>query len=351
MTPCLETVGTEDPEGWLRRLASVRHDFYHLPDYHRLAEAHGEGQAILFHFAEGERNILLPLLLRPVDRVAGLEQAGAGLRDATSVYGYAGPLASDGYLPIATVGRFQAMLSERLAELGVVTVFSRLHPILSAEACTSGLGELRHQGKTVSIDLTRGAEAQFLTYRSNHRRNIRRLRQEGFECALAEDLSSLEAFIAIYHETMARVDANPWYFFDADYFRGLLEIDGLELMLCRKDGVLVSGAVLSHVGEVAQYHLGGTCGEWLKSAPMKLVFDEARLWAMGHGCKFLHLGGGLGSNEDALFHFKAGFSDQLHDFITWRWALDEEKCRELDAERARRDPERIPGDFFPAYRA
>ena len=35
----------------------------------------------------------------------------------------------------------------------------------------------------------------------------------------------------------------------------------------------------------------------------------------------MHLGGGVGSVQDSLFHFKAGFSKIRNDFLTWQFIV------------------------------
>jgi len=77
----------QECQGVLAQVA--QHDFYHLAEYHRLAEERGEGTAHLFAYHDGAYTIPLPLLLRPV-QVSG----GETWSDAPSVYGDAGPVAS-----------------------------------------------------------------------------------------------------------------------------------------------------------------------------------------------------------------------------------------------------------------
>src|SRR5215210_2792555 len=107
---------------------AVQHDFYHLPAYHAMAEQRGEGEARLFVQEEGGYTIALPLLLRPLSGIAGAAVGTERWRDATSVYGYAGPLASHARVPEQIAGNFQSALKDALIEQGVVTAFSRLHP-------------------------------------------------------------------------------------------------------------------------------------------------------------------------------------------------------------------------------
>ncbi len=313
----------------------ARHDFYHLPGYHSLAERRGEGAARLFVHKEGGYSVALPLLLRPLD---------GGLQDATSVYGYAGPAASHEEAPRAVLENFRAALRETLAGLRVVTVFSRLHPLLRQREIVAGLGDCVAGGNTISIDLTLPEEAQRAQFRSDHKRGINKARRAGM--TVAEGAEHLDAFIEIYTETMRRVNAAGHYFFDRAYFEELMALGDVRLFAALSGGEVTAGALLFTCNGIVQYHLGGTRGKYLELAPMKLVFETVRLWAMEQGHTVFHLGGGVGSREDSLFHFKAGFSDRRHPFFTWRWVIDQEACDALCAGKAGG-----AAGFFPPYRA
>src|SRR5436190_459046 len=84
-----------DRSEWLNVLERVRAcDFYHLPQYHESAQDRGEGLAHLFVYEEADFTFALPLLFRPLEDVDCLKGDEEHCLDATSVYGYAGPLAS-----------------------------------------------------------------------------------------------------------------------------------------------------------------------------------------------------------------------------------------------------------------
>lgn len=353
--PTLEIIAAEQADDWLAALQRVgTYDFYDLPAYHRLAEQRGEGRGILFAFRQSSYSILLPLLLRPLELVDGLADAGAGLTDASSVYGYSGPISSHAELPAEVIQSFQAALRHEARSRGIVSIFSRLHPLRPDHSCLEGLGEVRSHGLTVSIDLTLSEEEQWSAYRNNHRRDVRKLGRLGFDCTVGQDDVALAAFVHLYHETMRRVEAHADYFFDTGYFHALLAMGCFELILCRRDGAPAAGALVSRCNGISQYHLGGTSDAYLADAPIKLVFDEARRWAKAQGCAVFHLGGGVGSRQDALFNFKAGFSDHRREFRTWRWIVDPERSEALD--RARSQWARASGlsvqegEFFPPYR-
>ena len=353
----MEIIPTAQPEAWLDVLNECRqHDFYHLPAYHALAESCGEGEARLFAFRDEGYTLALPLLLRDVGAANGAACAN-GHKDATSVYGYAGPLVSDENIPEPVLQRFRDALREALLGERVIAVFSRLHPLFPQPACLEGLGDCVSQGKTVSIDLTVPLEVQRAGYRRNHRRDIARIGESGVRCIRDEKLEHLHTFVGVYQEAMSRVHANDGYFFDTAYFTELMSrLPGtMHLFVCILDGKVIAGGVFSALHGIAQAHLAGCLDEAVKIAPLKLLYDSASIWARERGCRILHMGGGIGSRADSLFAFKQGFSALTHEFSTWRWVVDPATYQTLCEHRAWENQTRglLPAshDFFPAYRA
>jgi hypothetical protein len=355
----MQVLSTNQSQAWMQVLeTSTTYDAYHLPQYHALAEAYGEGTAHLFHYAEGEFSIAVPLLVRPLDAVPGLAAEGAGICDATSVYGYAGPIASHEQCPAEVVRGFQAALERCLRDLHVVAVFSRLHPLLQQQGWLGGLGECQTLSQTVSIDLTQSVEVQRAGFRKNHKEGINKLRRAGVTCVRDDDGIYLDDFLAIYYETMRRVGAQQAYFFPRDYFTRMMAALGeqLSLFICLQDGRPIGAGLFIECNGILQYHLGGTSTSALKLAPMKLLVDHTRQWATAKGLRVYHLGGGATLRpDDPLLHFKTGFSDRTHDFAVWRWLVLPDTYRRLCEEKARWNTghglEITNGNFFPPYRA
>lgn len=350
--PRFRVVPAAQEQDWNGVLARVaRHDFHHLAQYHRIAEERGEGRAHLFAYHDGPYTIALPLLLRPVE-ASGRE----AWSDATSVYGYAGPLASHAGMPASVVRSFQKGLTDALAARRIVTVFSRLHPLIPQRGMLAALGECRPEGETVSIDLTRSPEEQWARYRPSTRARIGKLRRAGLVGQRDRDKRHLAEFVDIYHQTMRRVKAHHSYLFEPEYFSRLASGLGeaLELFVVTRDGAVVAGGLFTICGEIVQYHLGGTCDAFLKLGPMSLLFDTVRLWASEEGARTMHLGGGVGAREDSLLHFKKGFSDRRHVFSTWRWVVEPDAYRSLCDRSDRRNAElgapSTSCDYFPRYR-
>ncbi|HEX2807049.1 MAG TPA: GNAT family N-acetyltransferase, partial [Kineosporiaceae bacterium] len=192
--------------------------------------------------------------------------------------------------------------------------------------------------------------------RQNHRRQITRARRSGLTASI-DDWRHLDTFVRIYHETMTRVGAASYYFFDREYFAELRSAvgDALHLVTVEDAGEVLGGGLFFTTGGIAQYHLGATRDRHLPRQPAKLMMDELRRWAKDRGLVALHLGGGVGGRtDDSLFHFKAGFGPGRAAFHTWRVVPDRAVYRLLSdrhtGEAADRcDPDDDSG-FFPAYR-
>jgi dTDP-4-amino-4,6-dideoxygalactose transaminase len=329
----------------------VQYDFHHLPQYHRVEEHRLKAMAHLFTYCEGDYLIALPLLLRSAGEIV------LGWNDATSVYGYGGPVASHKRIPESVIRNFQAALREAVLERRVIAVFSRLHPLIPQQDLLSGLGECRTSGQTISVDLTQSLQKQREQYRSTIRRQINKRHQHGSVVCLNDpEKRYLTEFANIYEETMRRVNAADIYFFGEDYFNDLArELRSiLHLFVATVGGKAAAAGMFTICDGVVQYHLGGTRNEFLKLSPMTLIFDTVRLWANKIGAHAFHLGGGVGAKQDSLFHYKAGFSNRRHDFATWRWVVAPETYRELCEQQARANQlqglEPASAEYFPTYR-
>lgn len=328
---------------WRSCLTRLPHEAYHLPEYVALDACLTGGRPTAFLHSDGGHRLLLPLVLRDVP--------GALHIDATSPYGYPGPVASTLDEPFWK-DAFDALV-EGLAALGVVSCFVRLSPLLPAvRSALDAVGAVREHGQTVSIDLRPEPAEIFAAYRANHRRQIARSRARG-RTVVVDDWGLLPAFVENYYETMERVHAADYYFFTYGHFARLRDGlgDAVHLMTVLADGEPLAGGLFLERGGIVQYHLGATRTAALSEQPTKLMFDETARWARSRGDLHLHLGAGVGGEDNPLFHFKAGFSPRRHPFHTLRIVVDPEAYRRLSAERGGGgDALDQQNGYFPAYR-
>lgn len=348
----MRVLGTDESDEWTALVRQcVQHDFHHLPHYHRVSEQLGEGVARLFAYREGEHRVALPLLLRPVDPMTP-----DGWQDATSVYGYGGPISSEAEIPDRVTRHFQGALEAALRERKVVTAFTRMHPLIPQQRLLEGIGDLRAKGQTVSLDLALSEDAIWAGYSKTCRASLRKLGQMGFVGRHDAKKEHLGEFIRVYHETMRRAGARSSYFFDAAYFEAFVRELGpaAQLFVVLLDGAVVAASLATLCDGIAQDHLGGTSTPFLKFSPDRLIVETERKWAQAMGARVLHLGGGVGAREDSVFRYKAAFSGRRHTFSTWQWVLQPEAYEELCARQARWNAANglRPGaeGFFPEYR-
>ncbi|HET8672522.1 MAG TPA: GNAT family N-acetyltransferase [Thermoleophilaceae bacterium] len=255
--------------------------------------------------------------------VRDIADAG-GLRDATSAYGYPGAIAPAAPEPLDPA-------EVDWSGTGLVSVF--LRDAIGGEPCLEG-GTLRSEVQLVD-------PRSELQVRSTHARHIRRNERLGY---VTEESGEIEAFGALYRQTMARTGAAERYFFDDAYLGGALASPKARLLITRApDGRSAAGALLVESDGMLHYFLGGTADGLLEHSPFKntmaAMIDVARESDMP-----LNLGGGL-SPGDALEHFKRGFANSSAPFHTHELVCDRAAYERLSAPRPR------SSGFFPLYRA
>ena len=358
MSAC-NLISADHCDQWMNALESCGlYDTYHLPEYHQLAEIQGEGQPFLFFFQNAEDSAALPLLIRKISDVPGLEDCP--LFDATSVYGYPGVVTNvenNSMHAEAFRHQFQAALLNVFHEKKIIAFFTRQNPLFSTSWLFQGMGEILAMGRTIAIDLEHSMHEQEKGMTKGHRYDIRKARESGVTSYDDNNFERLDDFISIYNETMQRNDALEYYFFPDSYYGELIKSLGqkIKLFVAEKDGELISASLFLLTDKIIQYHLSGSPAEYLKLSGAKVILDEVRHWGTNHGYKWLHLGGGLGSAEDSLFRFKAGFSKSRFSFEVIRAILEPQIYTKLVSQKNRwmelNGFAKKSDNYFPAYRA
>jgi hypothetical protein len=337
--PHIALLSPSSPE-WTRTLHRAAHSGYHRPEYVVLDARRRGGRASAFHYREGDRRFLLPLVLCAIP---GREERN----DAATPDGFGGPVATD--LDPEFWGRALRAMVRCLADHGVVSCFARLHPLLDVPHATlARFGAMVQHGQSVSVDLALSTAELQAQIRPGHRHEIDRARRTG-HTVLVDEWQYLPDFVTAYAETMARVGADTSYRYDHGYFMGLVAAfrDRLHLLVVvDQDHTALGGGLFIETDHVVEYHLSGTRTAHVRQNPTKLMLDTAWRWAQSRGRPLLHLGLGAGRTDDPLLLFKAGFSKRRDPFYTYRLVTDsatyDELTRPLDGHG---------GSFFPAYRA
>jgi lipid II:glycine glycyltransferase (peptidoglycan interpeptide bridge formation enzyme) len=315
------------------------YDFYHLAEYHLLDTS---GTPLLLYYSDDTTSIALPVILRTIE--------GSSYQDVTSVYGYAGPLTNRKTVNEKSTDGFRKKLLNFFDSQKIVSVFSRLHPLLPNQSqILDGIGDLIAENLTVAIDLTLPEEMQIKQYARSLKYQLNRIKKGGVSIIRASCNQEIDSFIAIYEETMKRVNASERYFFPRDYFYRLLETIDSALYLAAYQEKIISGSLCLFGKDTMQAHLNATRTDFLSMSPLKLILDQARKDGSALNMKYLHLGGGKGGVNDSLYVFKSRFSDRRFLFKTWRYIHNKEVYEKLIYNKF---DQNLPSTvFFPLYRA
>ena len=338
--PRPDLIGIGDPR-WGRILAETNHDIYHVPTWVALDARIEGGSPRALLVEDGGKSLLLPLVIRSIP--------GGGL-DATSPYGYPGPLMvgtdEPAFMADALDHGIQMLRSE-----GIISMFIRTHPLLNP-APPPGVGTAVRHGDTIAIDLTLADDLIWSQTRKDHRRSIRRSLAAGHRVRVDTAWEHFETFKRLYAHTMTRVNADAYYFFTDSHFDELRSRfpDRIHLIVVEIEGEIATAALELETCGIVQDYLAGTDERFLRFQPDKLMLHFVRSWARQRGNRWLHLGGGVGANDDSLLHFKAGFSRGRYPYYTVRVVLREQEYKQLVAAmKGHRNPTDLSG-FFPAYR-
>lgn len=360
--PRLIAADSADWNGYLER---TRHDFFHTAESYRACESVGGGKAFLSIYGDADKFVAWPIMLQDINSPGSCFPPY--LKDISSVYGYTGPVTCGCESDSDFLSQAWNEIREMWRSEGAVSAFTRFHPIFENHRFLPSLRDDRVQqafvhesfaeGRTVAIDLRRTPEQVWQGYARGLRQALRRSFDLGMVVESDPNWLHLNDFIRIYHATMARNGAKPFYFFSREYFQELQKAAGRHgtLLLARIGNEIAGGMLLIEYGGIAHIHLMGSEDEFLPLSPGKLLIHQAQLWARERKNYYLHLGGGRGSKtDDPLFRFKRMFSDLSFPFFTGRWILDAEKYDSLIHE-LRPISDRSPGttsveSFFPAYR-
>lgn len=327
----------KEKAAWREALTLVGgYDFAHTFDFHQISMANGEGEPIAFVATQddGRPLVVWPVLKRRIP--------GTDYFDFNSVYGYSGPVVGagvDSELAIKT-------LLQSMREYGAVSLFSRMHPLLLDRLAEKDRGD--RLGEIVIIDV--GTSEDVLSgYRGSHRREITKALAAGVSVSVEDGPDAVANFHDIYCRAMTNIGARNYYFFNHDYLNALKATSDFRtfIMFANLEGRRIAASMFVVTGPFMQYYLSGTDSEFRRIAASKLIIAEAHKLAVRLNLRYLLLGGGVGSGQDALFSFKKGFSSFSLPFYLTRRILDSDRyfalCKSEDI-----TPEE--GTFFPAYR-
>lgn len=324
-------------------LLNFETDIYHSIEWLLLNKDLQEGEINCIFLGDGKNCAFFPLIKRNINNTAYF--------DLITPYGYGG-VSFKKNTDIDFKEKVFEELNKHLSTTNCVSVFLRLHPLLNKVVVAGGA--VFENGTTLAIKLDNSYLDIYSKYSSGHKYDLKKSKKNENICIVDDvDFSYFNDFIAIYLETMRYLDASDFYFFDQEYFYKMKKLlaEKLKLIVVKLNEQIIGASLFMLENGIIQYHLSGTTIEGRKYQPSKLILDYIVHWGASQGYNFLHLGGGVGGQQDALYKFKKGFSADEYAFYTVRLIINSTVYRQLCLDLNFTDTEIDNiSNFFPLYR-
>ncbi len=273
--------------------------------------------------------------------------------DAITPYGYGGPR----IIHCATgchsdlVSAFEAAFRIYCEEHRIVSEFVRFHPIFGNARDFSTCYDVTYQRETVGTTLDGFSDPAASEFSKSAKKTLRRSLNAGVTCRITQAPKNLSRFKEIYYETMSRVHADSYYFFDDDYFDQCLLQFGDQIVLAEAvyNDQVIAAELHFLYGGIMHTHLSGTVAAFHQLSPIYVLQYGAVQWGKEKGAKLIHAGGGrTNCPEDPLYKFKKKFGQHTgFRFYTGRKIWNSDIYAELCSKSGASPAE----SFFPAYRA
>jgi len=230
----------------------------------------------------------------------------------------------------------------------MVSEFIRFHPIFMMWERLTGLIAMDHLNDVILIDFKIGEDELWKNMKKGHRYNIKKSEKEGCKVTIIESptKAEIETFSQIYKETMNRSKAGKKYYFSNEYLIDHFKLLNTILIQVEFEGNVIGASMFMLGDNIMHYHLSGSTEIGKGIYPSNSILWEAMRFGIEKRFKYLHLGGGRGSNDN-LFNFKKGFSDITYPFYIGKIIHDQKGCDELLRRNKKANAE---SDFFPTYR-
>lgn len=323
-------------------------DLYFDERYGKLYEEIEKGVCQVFEFAHPLGHVRHVFIKREIPILLGSER----YFDIVTPYGYGGPLMT-GCAPEhkeELASAFASAFAVYCRDERVVAEFIRFHPVLGNAKDFECSYEVRYLRDTVGTSIAEYDDPIEAEFSASARKNIRKALRKGVEYRVTLGPDNLKAFQQVYFATMDRNQADPFYYFNENYFVQLLASFKQHLLLVEAlyEGEVIGMELQFVYNDLIHTHLSGTYERFHHLSPVYVMQYAAVMWAKEHGIKLIHGGGGrTNSATDNLLRFKQQFARQTSFAFysgqkVWNEEIYVKLCEAVNAA--------VTDDFFPAYR-
>lgn len=270
--------------------------------------------------------------------------------DITTPYGYGGPVILKSNDKEKLLERYRVEFEKYCMNNNIVSEFVRFHPIVKNALDFKEIYNLEKDRITLGTNIKYYEDPVESEFSKSCRKNIRKALNSGVSFEIVEKPSEVDEFIEVYYSTMDRNNASDYYYFDKEYFTGIMDNFSQNIIIVKAifEGKVIAAGFYFTYNKMVHIHLSGTLSDYLYLSPAYVLRYAVTLWAKENGFEMIHHGGGrTNTEEDGLFKFKKSFAKNTEfDFYigkkVWNEKVYEELCKEIQDEGNEM--------FFPAYR-
>lgn len=336
----------EQCEEWDKIVKSFeKYDVYWLSGYVKAFQIHGDGEPILFFYEDQNCRGINVVMRRDISR----DRHFIGVVESNTWFDFATPYGYGGWIIEGEEkDDLFSTYEEWCLDHNIVSEFVRYHPVIKNHEDSVMFYDTFSLGGTIAMDIS-SAEVIWSNLTSKNRNMIRKAKKAGLKVYNGRHPNIYEEFRNIYNQTMDKDNADPYYYFESEFYQSILNDLGTEAQVfyAELNQEVIAASIILGANHRLNYHLSGSLREFQNLAPTNLLLYQAALWGCSNGYTTFHLGGGVGSHVDGLYKFKKAFyRGEPCCFHIGKKLYDEQKYNELVV--MRRD---IKNDgFFPLYR-
>ena len=169
--------------------------------------------------------------------------------------------------------------------------------------------EVIEVGEFVVVDLRPSIEKIESNFRYSMRKAINKGYRAGVTVETSENIDQLNAFIDIYHQTLDKNIAKPFYYFPNSFYKILArEFSGHFVFYYGLiDGEIVTCELVLLSQKFAHSYLGGSCPKGLSASANQILKREIIRDLKRRGCQYFLLGGGQNPN-DGVYRYKLAYA-------------------------------------------
>ena len=323
----------------------ANHDIYYFSGYVKAFQIHGDGDPHLLYYVSDKLRAIYVFMKRATDI--------DGYFDSITPYGYGGML-FEGDITNDNLNTFWSEYTTIMQKNKIVDNFVRYHPVLANAIPMKKVSTVIDLGKTIAIDLC-SPDIIWSNISSKNRNMIRKAEKNNIKILNSKDFSLFADFRHIYNSTMDKDNASMYYYFNEAFYQSIHKdlFNNYEMFYAVLNGKPIAMSIILYANKQMHYHLSGSITEFRHLAPSNLLLYKAAIWGFEQGFKTFHLGGGVGSDEDNLYKFKAAFNrNSNYQFSIGKELFNKEIYKELVNLRIAKDSHfDKESTFFPLYRS